>query len=215
MDPLIVPYMEIKNSMKKLIALILTSGLLPCLYAQELLPKEEAQSYAQLTRKNPKLLESVPLKCDVDLINPIAVRDGDYGGMFLTDKNFSVEKLGQLTNKRLPVGELWLYHLGPMRSSELIPTSELNIIPLSTDEGEMKIPLCVLSVIKNRQDKLEMLVFGKEKKPILRVPLKSIDEKQATPVVISGERESESGTVILKLYGKYEAKISVTELLLE
>jgi histidyl-tRNA synthetase len=70
-------------------------------------------------------------------------------------------------------------------------------------------------VIKNRQDKLEMLVFGKEKKPILRVPIKSINEKQTTPVVISGERESESGTVVIKLYGKFEAKISVTELLLE
>jgi len=207
--------MEIKNSMKKLIVLILTSGLLPCLFAQELLPKEEAKSYAELTRKNPKLLETAPLKCEVDMENPVAIRDGDYGGMLLVDKNFTAEKFGQLVNKRLPVAELWLYHLGPMRNGELVPNTELNIIALPTNEGEVRLPLCILGVIKNRQDKLELLVFSKEKKPILRVPLKTIDEKQTAPVSISGEKENESGTIIVKLFGKHEAKFQVTELLLD
>jgi hypothetical protein len=207
--------MEIKNSMKKLIVLILTSGLLPCLCAQELLSKEEAQTYAQLTRKNPKLLESTPVKCEVDIANPVALREGDYGGMLLTDKNFTAEKFGKLGEKRLPVAEFWLYHLGPMRNGELVSDSELNIIALPTDDGTVKVPLCILGVVKNNQDKLELQVFGKEKKPILQLPLKAINEKQTTPVAVSAERESESGTIIVKLFGKHEARFQVTELLLD
>jgi hypothetical protein len=71
-----------------------------------------------------------------------------------------------------------------------------------------------LAVRRNGEGKLELLVYGIAKEPLLATPLKDIDVKQGSPVDMSAQRGDDSGRITLNILGKYEASIQVTELLL-
>ena len=64
---------------------------------------------------------------------------------------------------------------------------------------------------KKADGALELLVYGKDKDALLRVPLKSISTQQENPIEMSGEAKENNGMVTLKFVGKYEASINVTE----
>jgi hypothetical protein len=82
-----------------------------------------------------------------------------------------------------------------------------------THEGDQaKVTQYALGVQRNGTGALELLVFGKDKEPVVKVPLKTMDAKQDVPIDLSAERESDSGKVTLKILGKYTATISVTAL---
>jgi hypothetical protein len=82
---------------------------------------------------------------------------------------------------------------------------------VKNDGDSAKVPLCVTGVRK-KDDKLELLVYGKGKEPILTLPLKAIDAKQQLPLEMEAEQGGNSGTVTLKILGKYKASFEVTEL---
>ena len=65
---------------------------------------------------------------------------------------------------------------------------------------------------RNSSGALELLVFGKDQEPVVKVPLKTMDAKQDVPIDLSAERESDSGKVTLNILGKYTATVSVTQL---
>ena len=66
---------------------------------------------------------------------------------------------------------------------------------------------------KSADGKLELLIYGKEKEPIVKVPMKATTSSaaQENPIEISAERKDEGGLVTLRLVGKYEASFMVTE----
>jgi hypothetical protein len=49
---------------------------------------------------------------------------------------------------------------------------------------------------------LELLIFGKDKEPLTRVPMKSISGQQDNPIEMSSERQDNKGLVTLKFLGK-------------
>lgn len=71
---------------------------------------------------------------------------------------------------------------------------------------------CALGVRRNGPDALELLVFGKDKEPLLKVPLKKIEAQQEPPIDMSAERTGDEGRITLRILGKYEAGFLVTEL---
>jgi len=58
---------------------------------------------------------------------------------------------------------------------------------------------------------MELLVFGKDKEPLLKVALKQVVAKQDVPLDMAADRESDSAEITLKILGKYEAKFKVTQ----
>jgi len=56
-----------------------------------------------------------------------------------------------------------------------------------------------------------LLIYGKDKEPVLRVPLKALSAPQENPIEMSAEARDNSGLVTLKLVGKYQASFTVTE----
>jgi hypothetical protein len=86
------------------------------------------------------------------------------------------------------------------------------MVTLSHGGEQATVSQCALGVQRNGSGALELLVFGKEKEPLVKVPLKTMDAKQNVPMDIVAERESESGKVTLNILGKYTATFSVTAL---
>jgi len=180
--------------------------------AQEKLSREETLRYAFIVAGDLKQLQATPIPTDVDVKQPVAVRDGDYGGMVLPEAKLNADAIAKAGEKVVPVGQIWLLKLTPMQDGDAVGASKLRMVTLSHEGDQVKVAQCALGVQKNGSGALELLVFGKDKEPVVKVPIKTMDAKQDVPIDLSAERESDSGKVTLKILGKYTATISVTAL---
>lgn len=180
--------------------------------AQEKLSREEALQYARIVSTDSNQLKSTPIVTDLDLNQPVVVKDEDYGGMVLPQKGLKVETVAAAGGTAIPIGQLWLHKLTPMRDGQPISSDKLRMARVKSDEGEITVPQCTLAVRKSAAGALELLILGKSTDPILTAPLKPIDLKQTTPLDIEGEREGEHGKMTLNLLGKYQAVVRMTEL---
>ena len=180
--------------------------------AQEKLSREETLRYVFVFAGDLKQLQATPIPTDVDLKQPVAIRDGDFGGMVLPEAKLNADAIAKAGEKVVPVGQLWLRKLTPMQDGEAVGASKLRMVTLSHEGDQVKVAQCALGVQKNGSGALELLVFGKDKEPVVKVPIKTMDAKQDVPIDLSAERESDSGKVTLKILGKYTATISVTAL---
>jgi hypothetical protein len=68
---------------------------LPLANAQEKLPKEEALTYAQWVGADAKQLNGTPIATEVDLQQPVAVKEEPYAGMVLPQKDLKAEALAK------------------------------------------------------------------------------------------------------------------------
>lgn len=195
---------------KALIALVL-GAILPLVSAQEHLPRTEALQYAFLVSTDLSQLLGTPIPTDVDLKRVVAMRDGDYGAMVLPEAKLSAETFAKAGDKFVPVGQLWLHKLTPMRNYWGVPNHELRLASVPYDEGVATVPQCALGVRRN-DGKMELGVFGNSKEPLLVVPLKPVQAKQQQPVEMSAERTDDGGRITLRFLGQYEASLMVTEL---
>ncbi len=198
---------------KTLIAAALLAAL-QLVSAQEKVSRDEALAYAKAAGTDAKQLNGTPIATDVDTQQPVAMREDEYGGMVLPQKKLKAEDIAKATETPVPVGQLWLHKLTPMKDDDAISEDKLRIAKVELEGSEASVPQCALAVRRTSAGTLELLVYGKAKEPLLAVPLKSIDAKQDVPIDVSAQRNYESGSITLKIVGKYEACIKVTELTL-
>lgn len=179
--------------------------------AQDRLTQDEARRYAALVGTVQTELKGAPAAGTVDLKQPVAVRDGEYGLMVLPAEKLSAETLAKAGRDLVPVGQLWLHKLAPLVDGQVIAESKLKLVTVSGSEGSATVPCCNLGVRKTTAGGLELAVFGKGKEPIATAPLKTITGKQTPPLDLDVQRESDCGRVTVKLAGQYAAVIAVTD----
>jgi len=198
---------------KTLIALTLVTTLQTAL-AQEYLSREETLKYAFLVSLNLPQLTGTPLATDVDVKRAVAMRDGEYGAMVLPEAKLASEALTQPDHTPVAVGQLWLHRLTPLRDGWGIPAHELRLADIVHDEGTISVPQCTLAVRRAASGQLELAILGRTKAALLSVPLKPLEAKpQSQPIEMAATREAaDSGQIILRLLGRYEARVPVTEL---
>jgi hypothetical protein len=197
--------------MKSIItATVLITGLLAA-QAQERLPREEALKYACYASLDLKAMLGTPIPTDPDIKRPVAVKHENHGLMVLPEVKLSAQTFGTASEAVKPVGQLWLVNLAPMRDGQVVSSDTLRMVHVRAGDQEADASCYALGVSKKADGPLELLVYGKEKDPLLRVPLKSISAQQENPIEMSGEAKENSGVVTLKFVGKYEASINVTE----
>lgn len=201
--------------MKRSLIIAAVLSALQVASAQERLPREEALKYARLVSADAAPLQGTPIPTRVDLTQPVAMRDGDFGGMVLPEAKLTADAVAKADDQVVAIGQLWLLRLTLKQDGEAVPAEKLRLANVKTGDGdEVKLPQCALGVQRNSAGKLDLLVFGKDKTPLLKSPLKEVETKQETPLEVDAERGSDGAQVSLKILGKYEAKFTVTELLL-
>ncbi|MCW5553312.1 MAG: hypothetical protein KIS67_14275 [Verrucomicrobiae bacterium] len=198
--------------MKQILATLLI--VTTCYFAasQEQLPRREALKYAFLVSADLKTLQNTPITTDVDLKQPVALRDGDYGALLLPESKLTADAIAKAGEQIVPIGQLWLHKLTPMRESGGVPSHQLRLVRVVGEEESGEAVQCALGVKSNGAGGLDLLVFGKERTPLLKVPLKQTERTQQLPIALRAEREYESGRLTLNLLGRYEASFRVTEL---
>ena len=198
--------------MKRFIVVITLLTSLQMVSAQEKLSREEALPYAKAVSADAKQLNGTPIATDVDAQQPVVIKDADYGGMVLPQKNLKAETITQAGETAIPIGQLWLQKLTPMHNGEAIAKDRLRLVTVRAEGEEVTAPQCALAVRRNAGGNLELLVYGKSQEPMLTIALKPMDAIQAMPLDLAAERDGDVGNLTLKILGKYQAKFSVTEL---
>lgn len=202
-----------KNLMTQITKLaVLLAGLTTvAMQAQERLSPEEALRYADLVGSVQTQLRTTPATTALDFKQPVAVRDGDYGLMVVPAAKLSADTLAKAGSEVVPVGQLWLLKLAPLVDERVVGDEKLQMVKVSGSEGSATVPCCHLGIRHAAGGALELLVFGKDKEPILKTPLSSSTSRQGRPLDLEVERESDRGRVTLKLAGQYAASFSVTD----
>jgi len=203
----------LKKTMKKtLIALTLLTTLQAGL-AQEHLSRTETLKYAFLVSQDLAQLTGTPIDTDVDLKRAVAMRDGDYGAMVLPEAKLTADTLAKANQDLRPIGQLWLHRLAPMRNGWAVGWDELRLVSVADEDGSASVPQCTLGVRRSAAGQLELAILGKTKKPLLTVPLQSVETRQQQPIEMAARRVDDySGQITLRILGRYEAVLPVTEL---
>ena len=109
------------------------------------------------------------------------------------------------------MGQLWLVGLVPAKDGQAVSKDQLKMLTVQYEGREVTLPLCVLGVRKGAGDKLELLVFGKGKEPLLVLPVTKATREQKWPLEFTAAGEGNaSARVTLLLVGQYEASLLVT-----
>jgi hypothetical protein len=198
--------------MKRILVTLSLLAAIQIVSGQEQLPRREALKLAFYVSADLKTLQSTPITTDVDLKQPVAVRDGDYGALVLPEAKLNDKAITKSGEHVVSVGQLWLYRLTPMRDGVAVPGSQLRTVNVETDGNSAAVVQCALGAESNGSGGVELLLYGKDKSPLLKLPLKKIEGPQQPPIAMNAERTDDTGLITLKILGRYQATFDVTEL---
>ena len=181
--------------------------------AQEVLSREEAMKFAFLVAQHEPSASQIPILVDSDLKRAFGAHEDEYGALVLPETKLSPATFESAAGRDvLPVGQLWLRKLTPQVDGSGVESSALTMVSIPLEGESHRVPLCLLGARKTAAGGWELLVFGKAKEPLLKVPMTARTSAQSLPVELRGERESDGGKLTVRLVGRFEATIPVTEL---
>lgn len=186
-----------------------TTGAL-ILHAQEIVPRRDAVRMATYLNFDLSVFENTPIPSDADVKRPIGYREGEYAALIVPESKLSPDTFINIGNKVIPVGQIWLHKIVPVKNGQEISSDRFQKFPITIREETYDVLLCLLGARKKTDGDLELLVFGKDKEPVLIAPLKQTEIKQQMPIEADVQREDYSAKVILKIVGKYQATFEVT-----
>jgi hypothetical protein len=192
---------------------LLFSALLAALtsvQAQEKLDREECLKYAFVVSANLKELVNTPIPTDPDVKRPAGVKDEGCGAMVLPEAKLTPQLFAKLGKEVVPVGQLWMAYILPVSDGKILAADKLRLVSVTNEGNSMEVPCFALGARKDPKAGLELLLYGKNPEPLIRLPLKSTSAAQDIPIELIGERKGDRlGTLRLKFFGKYEAALDV------
>jgi hypothetical protein len=194
--------------MKSMVAVAVLLSLAARSYAQENVPREEALKAAFAVSADLKKILDTPIPTDPDVKRPVAVRAEQRGLLILPETKLNGEALAKTTAAVTPLGQLWLLKVVPQCDAQAVPGDRLRLVSITMPQGSVSVALCALGLRKDAGGHLELLVYGKEKEPLLHVPLAAMSAPQDNPIEVSADS---GGTVTLKILGKYTASFAVAD----
>lgn len=178
--------------------------------AQESVGKLETLKVAAVAYLNTPELKDAPVQVDVDLKNAFAVRQHERGCLLIPET-----KLAQISPERLgeeltPIGQLWLRGISLYAHDDRIPAEKVRHVTLQTDNDSAQADLFLLALRKSGE-KVELLVFGAGREPVLTVECTAgaaTSADKAPLSVIASEAGDGTADVTLQIAGKLSAKLS-------
>ena len=199
-------------TMKTILSLAALTSITLALAAQEDLPRTEAVKFAAVLNFDLAKIADTPIPSDADTKRPFGLKAGNLGGLLVPEAKLSPATFSTATQAAVPVGQLWLAGLVPAKDGQAVSRDQLKLVTVQHEGREVTLPLCVLGVRKGAGGKLELLVFGKGKEPLVALPLNPATHEQKWPLEFTAEGEGDgSARLTFSLVGKYEASLLVTK----
>jgi hypothetical protein len=182
--------------------------------AQERVPQQEAQRYGKLFAEHAAKLEApAQVKVEPDPEKACAIRKEGVAALVMPDKMLSADALGKVGKDVVPVGQLWMRNMVPAVDGKAAANDKLRIVKVAVNNEDHPLPLSLLGVRK-KGDGLELVIYGKDKEPLLALPLEKADAKQELPIELEGKKNDNdpaTGILTINLFGKYQAKLTVAK----
>lgn len=194
---------------KKLLGLAALLALSPALHAQESIEIEEAKKAARKLSESAAGITDAPFAVDSDLEKPQGIKAEGRGLLVLPDRKLTVELLAAANTAITPLGQLWTLKLAVAKDGKPTAAEKIRHFTVGDGEKSREVGLYFLGATKTPSGELELVVYAKDKEPILRVPInKRVAAKQEFPIEVSGTKNDEdSGTLSLRLFGEYDARL--------
>lgn len=196
--------------MRQVLVLAVMVGVAGGAAAQERIPPDQAQQYARLMAETASKVAAPAVKTDVDAEKPFGLKHGEIGVLVIPERTLSEEALSKAGKTVVPVGQLWVRNLTLVLDGSAISNDRLQVLTVTADNQDHRLPLFLLGARKGAKDALELVVYAKDKEPLAVVPLQKIQATQELPIELEGKRgDGETATLTLNLLGKYRAAVTV------
>ena len=193
------------------LAVTVTFALATATWAQEIAatPLDEAQKAAHKIAASLPAIADAPVAIDADLDKPHLVKGGGGGAMIIPDKKLTAETLAAAGETPVPVGQLWMLKATVAENGRPVAEDKTRRVTVEDGDKEIRLQLFLLGAAKNARGTLDLVVFAKDKTPLLRLPLeKGTGTPPQLPAELAGQKNDEaSATLTLRLAGGYQARL--------
>jgi hypothetical protein len=199
--------------MKLIPALLLIAA---CAVAQEIqqVPAEQAGKIARKVTASLGSPADAPFAVNPDVEKPAGIKgSGETGLLALPDRKLTPDSLAAAGKEVKAVGHLWMRNVVPALNNSAPDPAKLRTVAVSDNDKEVKVEVYYLGVTKADGGGLELGVFGKDKEPLVKVPLVKTDAAaSSTPIALDGHKEGENtGVLVITVFGSYKADVTVTK----
>lgn len=185
-------------------------------FAQDIqqVPAEQAAAIARKAVAALGQPADAPFAVDADTDKPAAIRaSGDVGLLAMPDKKLTPATLAATGKDTTALGQLWMRNIVPAPGGSAPDPAKLRTIAVKDkDEREVKVEAYHLGIGKTGTGELAIAIYGRDKEPLLTVPLVKTDAPEiATPITLDGHKEGENtGVLVITLFGSHKADVTVT-----
>lgn len=165
----------------------------------------------QLLAAQARGLKDLPFQATPNAEGTFIWRFGDRAVAVLPDKQLNQEALANAAGDVLPIGHMWLKGMAVAPDGKAAPAEQMRMVAISAGGQQQELALCLLGVRKQGND-LQLLVFGKDREPLLRVLLESAENSQSTPIDLGiRQAPNEADVVTVRVLGKYQAALPLVQ----
>ena len=180
--------------------------------AQERLSSDQVQHAVQVVTTALGEIKDAQVKLELDSAKSTGIKGANGVGILaIPDKHLTSESLAKAGNELAPIGQLWLRNVAMFAGGKVVRGDTLRQVTVREKDTETHLQVYLVGARRTGKG-LELVVFAKDKEPLLTVPLVSAEASQDLPIELAGEGErdrEESAALILKLVGKYKATIPI------
>jgi hypothetical protein len=193
--------------------LLVGLALLACVgttLAIDRIPPEEAKRIAKLLAETAANADNLPAKVEVDAEKPSGIRANEVGLMIIPARDLSEATLEKAGKDVTPIGHLWMRSVVPQRDGRVLTNDEIRILKVQTDNNELLLPFFIVGVRKGDKG-LELVLLGKDQKPVIVAPLKKAEVNAEMPIDLEGKRGDgeQTGVLTINILGKYQTTVTV------
>jgi hypothetical protein len=203
--------------MKTTLLLSLVLATATSALAQTLATLEEAQGAARILLQFTTVTTAVtgaPISIDADFDHPQLLKgEGDAGVLIIPHKTLTSDVLANAAEgKPTPIAQLWINKATLVRDGKPTSDDRTRRATVSLGEKTFDLQVYLLGISKTATGTLELLLFGRDSAPLLRIPLEKIATAQQMPAELSGQKTGEtSATLTVSLLGQYKADVPLTK----
>ncbi len=185
-----------------------------CAVAEEIqqVPAYVAAKIAQRVTASLGSPADAPFAVDPDVKKPGGVMSSwDTILIALPDRKLTFETLAAAGKEVVAVGHLWMHQVVPFVNGAATAPEKLRSFMMPDNGKEKKVEGYYLGFAKSDAGALELSVYGKDKAPLIKVPLaKTGGAASAVPIHLDGRKAGErTGVLVITLFGIYRAEVTV------
>ena len=178
----------------------------------EVVPEEIAQQVVEASVEELKKVIDAQLKVEVDASKSTIVGGPELGGIaFLAHKNVTEDAIKKSDKEVAPLGVLGLYRLSLVADKKSVPADKLRSGVIVIEGMTFEVSFCFVGVKTEQDGKRQLVIYGKDKEPIVKLPLSDFETKVDRPVAIECKVGNGDGTLNLNVLKKFQAIVPLKQ----